>query len=62
MFSTVWNNLGGNGGYEGLLEESSWVGSSMNELKGVLRVPLYGIKSSTLNVQLLQKSGGRSTT
>jgi len=43
-------------------EGRSWVGSSMNELAEVSRVPLYGIKSSTLKVQLITKSGGRSTT
>jgi len=38
------------------------VGSFVNGSEGVSKVPLYATKSSTLKVQLMPKSGGRSTT
>jgi len=47
---------------EGLSERRSWVGSSMNGLEGVSKVPLYGTKSSTLKVQLMPKFSERSIT
>jgi len=39
----------------GLSEGRSRVGSSMNGLVGISRVPLYGPKSSILKVQLMPK-------
>ena len=61
MFYVAYDNFGGSGGSEGLLERS-WVGSSIDGSEGVSKVPIHGAKSSTLKVQLMSKFGRRIIT